>query len=890
MKKTTTTFSRTIVQLSLIILLSTSLNTLLHCQSIQHNHHLCSTEDLTQEEREEYKKFIARSQNYISRGPGSIECLPIHPIIVRDDAGVTYAVPLEEINMSLANINHWCIKAELEFYFIEPTYIDDSDYFDINGLAGNNAELQFVYTLVNPNAVNIVFTQTYNNGSTGSSAPFPGPTSQPWRNLIKMSGAGMAQPAPDFAGGVNLTSVHEMGHFFNLLHPVVGTLNGPNDPNAERVARTGPNANCLTNSDFLCGTQADPGFFYDVNCNGGNTSGLVDDLGVEYVNDPGNIMKSSGFCKILLTDDQLVRMHDGFIERRDFWGYDYNEPPMTVNPPSNLVLSLETGGVRLDWVDNSNNELGFIIERSTTGNPNDFLPLLNGAVIHDVTTYLDETVNPNETYWYKVRPANAGCTTCSNIEEICLGDCPDCLEVEVLELYCNDQGTSDPSDDYWYFDMIVTDNSGNGVFWTTSGDISESGSYNQVKTVYPGGTILSNNTISFTVFDAFNPACSQNVTVDAPPSCSENCELIVKSDIYCKEINSYNYYFVQLDVEVAIDACFMVIRKYDNGLEEILYTGNGPENGIVLGPFSPSEEFVIWVKLCDNTDCLMDFYVKAPPKCENCIDYHINNINCYDNGSSNPNDDYWTFDIYVEGPNNYWVAGNPLNEAGPYNTTKTIWINSFQDFCFELYDEKEECRREVCVEAPEVCSKDCDFEVLYYITPCISQEEEHTFYINLNISSNSISCFTIKKKNIDFTEEVLGNFSPNTSIVLGPFTAAEDFSLWIMECGTFACVRDIYINAPNCNDIKLNTREGNSDGMTPAHFFPNPVSAVLNVQSEKVITSYNIYDNKGALLESRNVDTSNFSIDVSNSKNGLYFIELISINGERIMKKFCKID
>ncbi len=97
----------------------------------------------------------------------------------------------------------------------------------------------------------------------------------------------------------------------------------------------------------------------------------------------------------------------------------------------------------------------------------------------------------------------------------------DCLEVEIHDLYCINQGTSNPADDYWHFTMTVTDNSGEGVYWTTSGEVLENGPYGTVKWAWPaGGNIIDNPCYTFTVFDAYNQACRTEVTVCAPSDCS----------------------------------------------------------------------------------------------------------------------------------------------------------------------------------------------------------------------------------------------------------------------------------------------------------------------------------------------------------------------------------
>jgi len=57
----------------------------------------------------------------------------------------------------------------------------------------------------------------------------------------------------------------------------------------------------------------------------------------------------------------------------------------------------------LSWTDNSDNETGFEIERSTDGETF----TLYATVGEDVNTYVDEGVSADVEYWYRVRAYNS---------------------------------------------------------------------------------------------------------------------------------------------------------------------------------------------------------------------------------------------------------------------------------------------------------------------------------------------------------------------------------------------------------------------------------------------------------------------------------------------------
>jgi hypothetical protein len=98
---------------------------------------------------------------------------------------------------------------------------------------------------------------------------------------------------------------------------------------------------------------------------------------------------------------------------------DYAYPGNLAAPadPTNLVATLQAGPqVNLTWQDNSNNETGFTVERSTD---NFVTPGIQFPLPANSTSFLDNPVAPGSTYYYRVFASNAaGPSNASNVASV----------------------------------------------------------------------------------------------------------------------------------------------------------------------------------------------------------------------------------------------------------------------------------------------------------------------------------------------------------------------------------------------------------------------------------------------------------------------------------------
>ena len=92
----------------------------------------------------------------------------------------------------------------------------------------------------------------------------------------------------------------------------------------------------------------------------------------------------------------------------DAVGYNLPNPPAA---PTQLTALSQNGAGVLSWTDNSTNETGFTVERSTTGGPWTAVgtaPAHNG---NSKVTFTDPTVKPATAYSYRVAAVNLGGTS-----------------------------------------------------------------------------------------------------------------------------------------------------------------------------------------------------------------------------------------------------------------------------------------------------------------------------------------------------------------------------------------------------------------------------------------------------------------------------------------------
>ncbi|MBI2281582.1 MAG: DUF4465 domain-containing protein [Bacteroidetes bacterium] len=109
--------------------------------------------------------------------------------------------------------------------------------------------------------------------------------------------------------------------------------------------------------------------------------------------------------------------------------------------------------------------------------------------------------------------------------------------------------------------------------------------------------------------------------------------------------------------------------------------------------------------------------------------------------------------------------------------------------------------------------------------------------------------------------------------------SSSDVGMWGMNTPAFFCLDNLILSTTtNVNEISKNNFS----------FYPNPITNVLNINSENNLEQVSITDMSGRTIKTINSNnTKQTRIDVADLKPGIYFIQVVS-NGVPQVQKFIK--
>jgi len=153
---------------------------------------------------------------------------------------------------------------------------------------------------------------------------------------------------------------------------------------------------------------------------------------------------------------------------------------------------------------------------------------------------------------------------------------------------------------------------------------------------------------------------------------------------------------------------------------------------------------------------------------------------------------------------------------------------------------------------------------------------------SLDISQNSL-IYWIDCRNGQLNDLNINN---GNNINLSSFNATENPSLFCIQ------VDDVDYANNNPNWEKDDWAEYSEECILGLEvnniisfiLYPNPAQDILNVESQQQIENLKIYNLQGQLIK----EDSSSRIDVSNLSSGLYFIQVITVEGNSVTKQFIK--
>ena len=404
----------------------------------------------------------------------------------------------------------------------------------------------------------------------------------------------------------------------------------------------------------------------------------------------------------------------------------------------------------------------------------------------DAACYVDFTVDPPA-------PCSDGCE----------------IDVVIEDVRCSNNGTpTDPSDDTFVVELTVIDVDGAGQNgWTAqAGGNTFTGNYGS--TVVIGPFDISDGMITIDIQDVDDPMCGVSVDVDVPNTCSTICELDIEvDDIICDDQDTDDLLDDTYTFELTVNA-----ENSDAGwtatINGTTYSGQYGES-VTVGPFLISGGNATVIVEDNDGDCSESFDVEAPlpcsevdPECAILVTLdNVVNIECDDQGTSDQNDDTFSFDVLVTGTNtsNSWTATvNGQTFTGNYGASVTIgdFPISDGDITITFVDNDDpDCTATLTVPAPDPCSppEPCVIEASILDIDCddmnTPETDDDTFVVTIEVTGDNTANSWIGEDN---TTGAYG-----VPVVIGPFPAdGSIFEYTITDANDPDCQTTITIMSP----------------------------------------------------------------------------------------------
>jgi hypothetical protein len=286
----------------------------------------------------------------------------------------------------------------------------------------------------------------------------------------------------------------------------------------------------------------------------------------------------------------------------------------------------------------------------------------------------------------------------------------------VIMAVCDDQGTSDPSDDTFTFTIQMDETTGTGVSYALSGDVTASGlSYGVVEGPF-GPFPISGGDLSIDITDESDASCQlAGETVSAPAACSPTCAFNPVIESICNDQGTADptddTYSFTIFIPVGDGS---IGNGFDIGGA---FSQNDLAYGVLHGPFGnfliTNGDVNITLTDTDDASCSELAMVTAPAGCSvPCMFDPVIMAVCDDNGTLDPSDDTYTYTIVVPGGMGmgatYSISGDDAQNNLAYNIVEGPFGPfpiSGGDLNITITDDGDgSCNDVAVVNAPSACS------------------------------------------------------------------------------------------------------------------------------------------------------------------------------------------
>lgn len=96
------------------------------------------------------------------------------------------------------------------------------------------------------------------------------------------------------------------------------------------------------------------------------------------------------------------------------------------------------------------------------------------------------------------------------------------------------------------------------------------------------------------------------------------------------------------------------------------------------------------------------------------------------------------------------------------------------------------------------------------------------------------------------------------------------------------------------DDVELTGSTGggsngvNESSLEVLNSYPNPATDVLNITLNEVVSTVSILSLDGKVISTENVNANTTTLNVANLSTGIYFYEVVTTGGDKLIKKFVK--